>query len=131
MLMPGASIGNFQLIKRPDAYWDGANELASIPVLRITFTDPARTWVHLDPRTGELLGSIDARGRLYRWLFDMLHKWDLNILTSHRPSWDVLLWALSLLGITTSASGVWIGTRRLRSNRQPQSLIPNAVEQRR
>lgn len=117
-LLPGASIGNVQMIRQPDAYWYGPDELASLPVLRITFTDPAQTWVHLDPQTGEQLGSIDARGRLYRWLFDMLHKWDLNILTSHRPSWDVLLWVLSFLGLTTSVSGVWIGARRLRSNRR-------------
>jgi hypothetical protein len=121
-LLPGASIGNIQMIKRPDAYWYGANERADFPVLRIMFNDPARTWIHLDPRTGELLGSIDARGRLYRWLFDMLHKWDLNILTSHRPSWDILLWALSLLGLTTSVSGVWIGTKRLRSTTSSASV---------
>ncbi|HKX79899.1 MAG TPA: hypothetical protein VJM34_15385 [Novosphingobium sp.] len=114
-LLPGASIASTQMIKQPDAYWYGTDELTDFPVLRIMFNDPARTWVHLDLRTGELLGSVDARGRLYRWLFDMLHKWDLNILTYHRPSWDALLWILSLPGLTISVSGVWIGTKRLRS----------------
>ena len=43
----------------------------------------------------------------------MFHKWDLNALTLHRPLWDVLLWAFSIVGLVTSVSGVWIGWKRL------------------
>jgi uncharacterized iron-regulated membrane protein len=88
-------------------------------VVRVRFDDPARTWVHLDPATGRLLGSIDSRGRAYRWVYDLLHKWDLNVLTLNRPVWDALLWMLSLVGIVTSISGVWIGWRRLRGRHRP------------
>ena len=112
-LLPGARIVQVDRLSAPDSYWYDVGELPRLPVLRIRFDDPARTWVHIDPRTGALLGDIDARGRLYRWLFDLLHKWDLNLLTLNRPVWDVLLWLLSIAGTVTSISGIYLGWARL------------------
>ena len=118
-LIPGARIAAADRLTEADNYWYETGGPPLLPVLRVRYTDPARTWVHIDPRTGAILGSIDARGRLYRWLFDLLHKWDLNLLTAHRPAWDVLLWLLSIAGLVTSVSGVWIGWRRLVGKRSP------------
>ncbi len=113
-LLPGASIASVESLTAPDAYWYALTALPQLPVLRVRYTDAAGTWVHLDPVTGRLLGTVDARGRAYRWAYDLLHKWDLNVLMLNRPLWDALLWAFSLVGIVTSVSGVWIGWRRLR-----------------
>lgn len=115
LLFPGARITTVQRLTRPDLYWYDIGTMPRLPVLRITFDDPAATWVHIDPYNGALLGTIDERGRIYRWVFDLFHKWDLNILTLNRPVWDVLLWIFSLLGIVTSVSGIRIGWRRLRA----------------
>nr|WP_299913008.1 PepSY domain-containing protein [Sphingomonas bacterium] len=112
-LVPGGGIVAVDRLQAPDAYWYEVGARPLLPVLRLRFDDPAKTWVHIDPATGAILGDIDARGRLYRWLFDLLHKWDLNLLTLHRPIWDVLLWILSVLGLVTSISGVRIGWIRL------------------
>jgi uncharacterized iron-regulated membrane protein len=113
-LVPGARIVTAERLTAPDAYWYALDGLPQLPVVRIRFDDTARTWVHIDPASGRVLGAIDARGRAYRWLFDLLHKWDLTILTLHRPVWDIALWALSILGFVTSVSGIWLGWRRLR-----------------
>jgi hypothetical protein len=118
-LVPGARIGQVERLSAPDAYWYDVGSLPQLPVLRVRFDDAAGTWVHLDPATGAILGEIDRRGRLYRWLFDFLHKWDLNGLTLNRPAWDVVLWVLSLLGIVISISGIRIGWVRL--TRRPAS----------
>ena len=112
-LSPGVRIAAVDQLTEPDSYWYEIDGRPQLPVLRLRFDDAARTWVHIDPRTGAILGDLDARRRLYRWLFDLLHKWDLNVLTAHRPLWDVLLWLLSIAGTITSVSGVWIGWRRL------------------
>lgn len=112
-LVPGAHIVQVDRLNAPDAYWYEAGALPHLPMLRVKYDDPARTWVHIDPATGEILGDLDARRRIYRWLFDLLHKWDLNGLTLHRPAWDILLWLLASLGLVTSVSGIWIGWRRL------------------
>jgi hypothetical protein len=84
-----------------------------LPVLRIVFADALRSWVYLDPRTGEVVGRSDRYRRTSRWLFAMLHSWDWAPLLARRPLWDALLIALSLGGAVMSATGVVIGWRRL------------------
>jgi uncharacterized iron-regulated membrane protein len=112
-LVPRARIREVERLTAPDAYWYDVGSLPKLPILRVEYDDPAGTWVHIDPATGAILGEIDGRGRVYRWLFDLLHKWDLNGLTLNRPAWDALLWGLSILGLITSISGIWIGWIRL------------------
>lgn len=97
----------------PDAYWYAVGTLPQLPVLRLRFADPARSWMYIDVATGEILLTVDRRQRAYRWAFDLLHKWDLNALTLHRPAWDLLIWVFSIVGIVTSISGVWLGYKRL------------------
>lgn len=120
-LVPHAPILGIDRLTAPDAYWYEAGTLPRLPITRIRFGDPAITWVHIAPETGEILGTIDARGRTYRWLFDLLHKWDLNALTLRRPLRDAVLWTLSVLGLVTSVSGIWIGWKRLRKPRHARA----------
>lgn len=84
-----------------------------LPVLRVVFTDPQATWVHIDPHTGAVLGRTDSHRRTSRWLFGMLHSWDWLPLLERRPLWDIVLITLSLGGAALSLSGVVIGWRRL------------------
>jgi hypothetical protein len=123
-LVPGAHIVEVSRLDAPDAYWYEVGSLPRLPVLRIKFNDPAKTWAHIDPETGQLLGDLDTRRRVYRWLFDLLHKWDVNGLTLNRPVWDILLWLLSLLGLVTSVSGIWIGVRALRRSNRRRASAP-------
>jgi uncharacterized iron-regulated membrane protein len=113
-LVPHSRVIATETLTAPDAYWYETGSLPRLPVLRIRFGDPAATWVHISPRTGEVLGTMGDKGRTYRWLFDLLHKWDLNALTLRRPLWDIVLWSMSLLGLVTSISGIRIGWKRLR-----------------
>ena len=98
----------------PDAYWYAVGTLPRLPVLQLRFADAAQTWFYIDPATGEILRTVDKRQRVYRWVFDLLHKWDLNALTLHRPAWDGLIWLFSIAGVLTSISGIWLGWKRLR-----------------
>jgi hypothetical protein len=82
-------------------------------VLRIGFDDPAGTWFHIDPRSGDILTRLDRYGRRYRWLFNALHSFDFGILLQWRPAWDILLWSMSVIGFVASISGVVIGWRHL------------------
>lgn len=112
-LMPGSHIVAVKRLTASDAYWYAVHGPLPLPVLRIRYDDAAATWVHLDPRTGALLGGNDARGRLYRWLFDLLHRWDLNLLLAHAPSRELLIWLLSIAGLVTSVTGIYTGWVRL------------------
>lgn len=84
-----------------------------LPVLRLRYADAAQTWVHIDPASGVVLGKLDRRQRVKRWLFAFLHSWDLPVFLASRPAWDMALILLSLGGLALSATGVVIGLRRL------------------
>ncbi|HSJ78981.1 MAG TPA: PepSY domain-containing protein, partial [Erythrobacter sp.] len=99
---------------RPDAYWYAVRGDVPLPVLRVKFDDDAATWVHIDPASGDILGEADAKRRTYRWLFDLFHRWDLNLLLGTPPARDLLIWLMSLAGLISSATAVVVGWRRLR-----------------
>lgn len=135
-LVPGARIETIDVLTAPDAYWYAVDDEVSLPVWRVKFDDRARTWLHIDPMTGELLGAIDARGRAYRWLYDGLHRWDFGPLLAHPPARRLLIWLLSLAGLVISISSIWIAWRRLRRparkarNRPSPDAAPMVLPQR-
>ena len=90
-----------------------------LPVLRVRFDDPAQTWLHLDPRTGSVVGRLDAGQRTSRWLFALLHSWDWLPLLQNRPLWDGWMWLASLGGLLICLSGTLLGWRRLRRRPRP------------
>jgi hypothetical protein len=108
-------------VANDDAYRYSHHERRPLPVLRLKFNDPARTWVHLNPGTGEILGVIDSAGRANRWWFDALHSLDFRFLIQHRPVWDVVVWLLSAVGLVTSISAIVIGWRRLKRDARKSS----------
>jgi hypothetical protein len=112
-LMPQAEMTMQRRLDRYDAYWYAHHQQRALPVLRAGFEDAAQTWFHIDPRSGEILGRTDSSRRSYRWLFNALHSFDFPWLLAWRPAWDIVLWLLSLLGLTISVSGIVIGWRRL------------------
>ncbi|MBU0555024.1 MAG: hypothetical protein KKD64_07045 [Alphaproteobacteria bacterium] len=113
-LVPHGRIIGTDRLTRPDAYWYAVKGEVPLPVLRIMFDDPAATWVHITPTSGAVIGVSDQKRRVYRWLFDLFHRWDLNLLIQAAPARDLLIWLMSLVGLVASASGVVIGWRRLR-----------------
>ncbi|GLV23337.1 peptidase [Sphingobium sp. TomMM35A] len=112
-LVPEGRMTEAQLLRTADAYWYSVTGDVQLPVLQLRFGDIRHTWLYLDPRTGELLARMDERRRAYRWLFDMLHRWDVGLLIRNAPARVLLIWMGSLIGLVTSASGLVIGWRRL------------------
>ncbi len=120
-LVAGAAILSIGTLTQPDAYWYAVNGEVPLPVWRVKYGDAAGTWVHIDPATGELLGESDARRRTYRWLFDLFHRWDLNLLLSTPPARDLLIWLMSLAGLISSVTAVYVSWLRLRRPHPSQS----------
>ncbi|HMN45253.1 MAG TPA: PepSY domain-containing protein [Povalibacter sp.] len=100
-------------LEREDAYWYSRRSKRTLPVLRFVFDDPDQTWVHVDPRSGKVIGWMRRSDRIHRWLFNALHSFDFRWLLASRPSWDALLWMLSIAGVVISVSGVTLGWRHL------------------
>jgi hypothetical protein len=121
-----AKVESTQRQTEDDDYWYSHHEQHPLPVLKIAFADPDRSWLYLSPATGEVLDISNASSRTYRWVFAGLHQFDFRFLIHHRPAWDVTLWLFSLGGVITSISGVVIGWRRL-TRKKLQKLRPHAL----
>lgn len=113
-LLSDARLVSTQRLEHEDAYWYSRRAERPLPVLRFIFDDGDRTWIHVDPSTGQVLNWMRHSDRVDRWLFNALHSLDFRLLLAHRPAWDLIMWVLSLAGIVISISSVVIGWRRLR-----------------
>lgn len=113
-LMPGAALISVERVEREDAYWYSRRGERVLPVLRFTFNDADKTWVHVDPTTGRMVGWLRQSDRIQRWVFNALHSFDFRWLFARRPLWDVVMWSLSLVGLTLSVTSVVVGWRAIR-----------------
>lgn len=114
-LTPGAKVAFAERLTQEDTYWYSTRrDQRRLPVLRVGFADPAGTWVHIDPTTGEVLGRSDRSRRVYRWLFSAIHAWDLPIFRGSDLARQIVIWLLSTAGLVLSVSGVVVGWRHLK-----------------
>lgn len=95
-----------------------------LPVLRVRFDDPEQTWIYLDPASGEMVARHDQRQRVGRWLFNLLHSWDVQPLLERPRLREVLIIAFSLGGLIICLSGTVLGWRRLQRQRKRQRDVP-------
>jgi hypothetical protein len=97
-----------------DSYYYSRAGQIPLPALRITFDDPAQTWVYVDPSLSQVVTAISRWGRVERWVYHGLHSLDFPYLYNSRPSWDIVMIVLCLGGLTTSGIGLFLGVRRMR-----------------
>lgn len=116
-----APIDSASTLLQPDAYYlrRGAASMyaaaeRSLPVLRLQFSDPGRTRVYISPTTGDVALSSDSAQRTGRWLFNLLHSWDMPWMLRHPIARDAALAAFSVGGLALALTGVVLGYRRLR-----------------
>jgi hypothetical protein len=134
-LLPGARIAGVDVLQRHDFYYyaRAAHTMLGhverpLPALRIRFDDPHQTWVHLDLKTGQVLGKLDDHGRVKRVIFALLHSWDWLPLLDNRPLWDVALVLGSLGGLALSLTGAVLGLRRLGKRKAPRPARPTHIK---
>ncbi len=84
------------------------------PVAMAEFDDADATRVYLDLATGDPLLVLGRRERTGRWLFNLLHSWDLPPLLRAENTRLGSLLLLSGLGTALCATALVIGWRRLR-----------------
>ena len=112
------------LLSDYDSYYYSRGGQSPLPVLRVKFGDPMKTWVYIDPRTSEMLSQVHRYSRIERWLYNGLHSLDFKFWYSKRPLWDIGMILLLLGGLCTSALGLYLGVKRLirdlLPSRQPQ-----------
>ena len=81
--------------------------------LRLKLHDAAGTWVHVSASTGQIIDVQDRRRRLYRWLFNGLHTFDIPGLSTHDLLRKLVMLPLLMAGFLLSTTGIVLAKRRL------------------
>lgn len=110
---PGAGIVEQTLLQDFDSYYYPRRNQAVLPVLRIKFDDPMRSWIYVDPVTSSIVAQVHKYSRIERWLYNGLHSLDFRFWYSRRPLWDIGMIVLLLGGLASSGLGFFLGMRRL------------------
>jgi uncharacterized iron-regulated membrane protein len=117
-----AAIESVDKLHAYDSYYyarQGASMYADkerpLPVLRLTFADNGGTQAYIDPRSGDVVHSTDHAQRTGRWLFNLLHSWDLPAFLRAATARDAIIILLSLGTFAIAATGCVIGYRRLKT----------------
>lgn len=120
-----ASIESVEFLQDYDAYYyarHGASMYAGnerpLPILKLTFSDIGRTQTYIDPRTGDVVHSMDRAQRTGRWLFNLLHSWDLPVFLRPALARDIVIILLTLGAFAIAATGCVIAVRRLQTFRR-------------
>ena len=111
--LPETPITEHTLLDDYDSYYYSRDGRAPLPVLRVKFADPMRTWVYVDPTLGQTVATIHRLNRLERWLYNGLHSLDFGFWYGRRPLWDIGTIMLLLGGLTTTLIGLVFGVRRV------------------
>jgi hypothetical protein len=97
-----------------DAYYYDREWRRPLPVLRVKFDDPGKSWLYIDPARGAVVSRFDRAVRFDRWVYHGLHSLDFPFLWRYRPWWDVVVVILLAGGLGLSVTGVWMGFSRVR-----------------
>lgn len=108
-----AAVTDFEVLPAYDDYYYSRQGQLPLPVLRVKFDDPARSWLYIDPARGEALALVHKYSRVERWLFSGLHSLDFAFWYHKRPLWDLGVILLLCGGLGISLLGFYLGVRRL------------------
>ena len=110
---PNVPIAESAVLTDYDSYYYARDPNPPLPVVRIKFSDPNRTWVYVDPAMSQVVAQFTGRKRVERWVYHGFHSLDFGFWYLKRPLWDIGVIALSLGGAASSAIGLFVGFRRL------------------
>jgi len=101
-----------------DAYAGPRSNRLPASTRRIVLDDAARTWVHIDAESGQVVSIMDSSRRAYRWLVDGLHTFDFPLLNRAGSLWHVLLVVATTTGFALSCTAIVLAFKRLQKPRR-------------
>lgn len=116
-LTNGNAVAHGRMLATGDDYHYKHHEDTVLPVFRLDLGDAQETACYVNPEDAQMIECVTAADRLYRWLFNGLHRLDFRVLFAHRPVWDILLILFCSMGGVAAMAGVVMGVRRLQSSR--------------
>ncbi len=112
--LPAVPVTGATLLESYDGYYYGRGSgRPPLPVVRIRFADPLRTWIYVDPAVNRIVLTVHRYSRIERWLFNGLHSLDFAFWYDRRPLWDVGVLVLLSGGLASAGIGLWLGLARV------------------
>ena len=112
--LPAVPVVGATLLESYDGYYYGRGSgRPPLPVVRIRFADPLRTWIYVDPAVNRIVLTVHRYSRLERWLFNGLHSLDFTFWYDRRPLWDLGVLVLMAGGLASAGIGLWLGLARV------------------
>jgi hypothetical protein len=115
--MPHAAIEEATWLHAYDNYYRSRYNAAVqrvLPVLRVRYSDPEKTWLYIDPHHGTVAYREDRVTRVRRWLYNGLHSFDFPYIYDNRLVRDVLMILMSIGCLVLSVTTLLPAFRRLR-----------------
>lgn len=117
-LFPGHKLLNSGLIEDYDAYYYSKRRTRPLPALKVVFDDGEKTTWYLDPSSGRVLLQYGRLGRVNRWLYSGLHRWDFPLMLRSLNLWYLVVMLFMLAGTVLSVTGVIISWKWLKRRKQ-------------
>ena len=111
--LPDVPIAEHITLTDYDNYYYSRGRITPLPVIRVKFDDPMRTWLYVDPANSQPLALIHRLNRVERWLYNGLHSLDFRFWYDS-VAWDVAMIFLLLGGLASSLIGLCLGIARMR-----------------
>jgi hypothetical protein len=113
LAFPDVPITEQAVLQDYDSYYYSRGRITPLPVLRVKFDDPMKTWVYVDPATSQVLAQVHRLNRVERWLYNGLHSLDFSF-WYNSEAWWVGMIVLLLGGLVSSVLGFYLGLVRLK-----------------
>jgi len=110
---PKTPILESTLLSQYDSYYYSNDGSRPLPVLRVKFGDPDRTWFYIDPTMSRVAVRYTRLGRIDRWIYHGFHSLDFSFWYYNRPLWQFGIITLSVGCIFCSSIGLVIGIKRV------------------
>jgi hypothetical protein len=100
--------------KEYDNYYSAsAMHYLPYPAFKIKLNDTSKTWLYINPATGEEIRRLTKNQRIHRWLYRFLHTFDLAILKKSDGIRKTILFILSIFGMAVSFTGLLLSIKWL------------------
>jgi hypothetical protein len=108
-----AGLSDIGVIDQYDRYYLDRRRQRPLPVILARVNDEGQTRYYIDPKTGRIVGSYNARSWFSRWAYHALHSFDFPWLYNYRPAWDIVVIIFMLGGTTLGVTSLILAWRAL------------------
>lgn len=110
---PDVRMVESSLLTEYDSYYYSRDGQRPLPVLRVKFDDPVKTWIYIDANMSQQVAAVHRLDRVERWIYNGFHSLDFSFWYYNTPLWFTGVIVLSIGGIAVSSLGTYLGFKRM------------------